>query len=345
MLDKVRLEIGDKRIEHFISYEVDSDLYVADDAFHLELANPEIEIEPGQRCKLYVNELLELNGIIERVTDSESKSGSTLSVEGRDLMGLLVNSYVEEFKTIKDLSISNLAETLLGKIKYINSKNIIYGLGAKDKVDEKPQEKIQGENAEFIQPEPGQTIFEVLKDYATSRGLLFYSKPDGTLVFGKAIEKGEVSYNLTRRLDGKGNNMISSTRSRDISGQYQKVTVIGQRQGTDSHDASQINSIGIVEDEKFPFYKPYVTSSSGDVKDLKSHAKFIMDKQKSEGERLNFTTPGHSQNNNNWQVNTLVKVIDEKRGIDENMLITGRVFKMTKESGTTTDLRVTRLKK
>jgi len=314
MLDKVSLEIDDKRIEHFISYEIDSDLYIADDAFHMELANPEIEIEPGQKCRLLVNNRIELNGIIERVDDRESKSGTTLSIEGRDLMGLLVSSYVEEFVTLKGKSLKEVAETLLKNIDFINRKNIIYGQGAKDDVKVKEEETVQGEPFDLVQAAPGQTIFEVLKNYATARGLLFYSQADGTLVFGKPVEKGEASLSLIRRLKGKGNNVTSSSRSRNISGCYRKVTVLGQRQGADNLAAAELSTSGIAEDKGFPFYKPYVTEAGGDVKDLKSHAEFIMDKQRREGERLNFSTSGHSQNGKNWQVNELVRVIDEKRG-------------------------------
>ncbi|MDH3975619.1 MAG: hypothetical protein OEV42_15180 [Deltaproteobacteria bacterium] len=345
MLDKVSLEINGMHIEHFISYEIDSDLYIADDAFHMELANPEIEIEPGQQCKLYVNNLVELNGIIERVDDRDSKSGTTLSVEGRDLMGLLVSSRVEEFVTLKDKKLKGVAEELLKNINFINRKGIIYGEGGKDDVRKKEGDKVQGESFDLVQAEPGQTIFQVLKDYAAARGLLFYSKSDGTLVFGKPVEKGEAKLSLIRRLNGKGNNVVSSSRSRNISGRYRKVTVLGQRQGADNLKAAELSASGVAEDKDFPFYKPYVTTAGGDVKDLKSHAEFIMDKQKRDGERLNFSTAGHRQNDKNWQVNELVRVIDERRGIDENMLITGRVFKMSKDSGTTTDIRVARLKK
>ncbi len=125
MQDEVILKIGDKEIKYFISYDIESDLYIADNAFSLELSDPETEIDPGQLCKIYVNGVLELNGIIDSVTDKESKSGTSLSVEGRDLMGLLVDSHIEEFVPLEGVTIKTLAETLLKDVPFINLKPIV----------------------------------------------------------------------------------------------------------------------------------------------------------------------------------------------------------------------------
>ncbi len=202
-----------------------------------------------------------------------------------------------------------------------------------------------GDEIEQAQAQPRQPIFDVLKDYALGRGLLFYCRPDGTLVFGRPVNSGKALFNIVRRRDGKGNNVISSTRSRDISARYSKVTLIGQRQGGEEREPEDISQTGSAIDPDFPFPKPFVQEAGSDVSALDKQAKLLMDKQKTESERLSCTVPGHSQNGSNWQVNARAHVLDEKRDIDEDMTITGRVFKRSKNEGTTTEIRVSRIRR
>jgi len=70
MRDKISLHINNLKIENFLSYRIESDLFVADDAFEITLANTGAEISEGAQCKLYINDTLELNGIIDKITDS-----------------------------------------------------------------------------------------------------------------------------------------------------------------------------------------------------------------------------------------------------------------------------------
>jgi len=101
MSDNIELRVGSTAIKNWLSYTIEADIYTADDAFSLELAHPETDVTAGKRCELYVNGTLELTGIIDRVNKSYDKSGQKLRVEGRDLMGLLVDSYCEEFFTLQ----------------------------------------------------------------------------------------------------------------------------------------------------------------------------------------------------------------------------------------------------
>jgi len=93
MPDKIELSVGGLKVEHFISYEISADLYTPADAFRLELSNPETGIVPGQKCEIRINEQIELTGIIDKISTRISKSGVTKSIEGRDNMGWLIDSY------------------------------------------------------------------------------------------------------------------------------------------------------------------------------------------------------------------------------------------------------------
>ncbi len=342
MSDRIALHVAGRRIDRFLSYRVEADIYTADDAFRLTFADPGIAIDPGMRCELYIGDSLELTGIIDRVEDGEEKSGSTLTATGRDLMGLLVDSYCETFPDLENITLKALAEELLKNVPYINRKAIRYQAGiagaqAAGSSDASPLAGL-GLGQKNAHVEPGKTVFEVLSEYAVSRGGMFFSLPDGTLVFGRPKAAGQPAFRIVHRLDGNVNNAVKATRIRDISQRHSKITVIGQQQGDDLLSAEAVNTEASVEDPEVPFYKPYVAQNNNDAQSPAEHARMILERKRSSGLQLIYRAPGHSQEGRNWTINELCHVTDEKRGIDGTYLIYGRAFELSKKDGRFTDL-------
>jgi len=329
MSDSVTLKIGGQAIENFLSYSIEADIYTADDAFTLDVANPEIRIEPGKLCELYVNGEREMTGIVDRINDGYGRRGSSIRIEGRDLCGLLTDSHCEEGVTLEDMSCKELAERLLSKVPFIKRSDIAY------------QENIKLDTPqEFGQIEPGQTIFEALKEYAGSRGMMFFYLPKGTFVFGKPRNGGKPLYYLyTRKSDPGENNILEGDRVRDISRRYSKISVIGQQQGTDDYGSDDINTEGTVIDATFPFYKPYIATDNNDSQSPKLRAQMMMERMRFDGYQLKYRVAGHSQNGRNWRINEICRVIDDSFGIDGNYLIYGRTFERS-EKGTFTTLKL-----
>lgn len=345
--DTVALQVDGQRIERWLAYEIESDLYVADDAFSLEVADPEITIKRGQRCELYVNGALELTGIIDRCSRQYDKRGLSYRIEGRDLMGLLVDSYCEQFVTVENKKLSDLAEMLLATVPFINRSTIEYQedvvgklKGKKRTVDE-PIVGYMDTPQRISQIEPGMTVFEVLKGYAASRGLMFWAKADGTLVFGRPKAAGEPLYTLTCGKNDIITTVLRGEEVDDISKRYSKIVVIGQQQGQDEFDdASDINTRAQATDPTFPFYKPYVTQDNNDAVSPALHARQIMEAQLHEGYQLGYTVQGHAQKGRNWQINELCQVRDEVLGIDGVYLVAGRVFSRSRSEGTLTRIKL-----
>jgi len=334
MRDKISLHINNLKIENFLSYRIESDLFVADDAFEITLANTGAEISEGAQCKLYINDTLELNGIIDKITDSYDKGGSKLSIEGRDLLGLLIDSYCEEFTTLENVTLKEIAEQLLADIPFINRKSIIYGKGNKNRAVPLTQAE---DDYEFAQITPYTTVFEELKKHAIARGMLFFSMPDGTFVFGEPLTSGKAEYTLI-----KGKNILEGERTRDISKRYKTVTVTGQQQGTDLFGPEDINVSGVAIDADFPFTKPFVAQAEHDGQDPQKYAKILMEKQQFDGFSLTYKTHSHSQTGKNYQVNAICHVKDERFSIDDDFLIYGRTFEMSRD-GVFTTLKLSKL--
>lgn len=350
-VDRVELLVGGKRIERFESYAIEADLYTADDAFRLELANPEAQVEAGMTCELRVNGTLELTGLIDKKDMSYDKQGSRLVLEGRDLVGLLVDSYAEDFVTIENLTLSEVAQLLLDAsaahpaVPFISRKQISYQedfvgrLKGKKKAVDDPLTGFVDTPQRISQIEPGMTKFEILRNLAMSRGLMFYALPDGTLTFGRPRAQGQPEFSLVCRRDGRGNNVLSGRRVVDLSQQYSQVTVIGQQQGSeDLLEAAAVNVSATVPNEGFPFYKPFVTTLNHDSQSPQLHGRLLLEKMQKEGHQISYTVPGHGQQGRNWRVNALCAVRDEVLDLDGVYLVYGRTFERSRQQGTTTRL-------
>lgn len=341
MSDNIELRVGSMVIKNWLSYTVEADIYTADDAFSLELAHPETDVAAGKRCELYVNGTLELTGIIDRVNISYDKSGEKLRIEGRDLMGLLVDSYCEEFFTLEGSTVKSLAERLLKNIPFINRKAIVYQEDFAGRLKKKG--KSSGESSvslidapqNFSQIEPGMTVFEALKQYSASRGMMFFSLPDGSFVFGKPREKGKPLFSIVCTREGTENNVLEGEMAHDISKQYSKITVIGQQQGTDSTESDQVNTKASVTDSSVPFRKPMVVKDNNDYQSPALHGRMLMEKARHEGFQLCYTVPFHSQGGRNWTINELCTVKDEVLGIEGTYLIYGRTLELSRQGSCT----------
>lgn len=351
MSDIVYLLVDGKRIERFESYSIDADMYAGAAAFSLELGSPKTRIKVGQECELYVNDTLEHTGIIEKLESTNDKKQSKFTVTGRDLMGVIVDAHAQDFITVQNKTLKQLAELLISRLPKIQRATVQYEENNKGRLKGKGANVgIFDTQSAFSQIEPGMTVFEVLSQFAKNKGMIFYALPHGSgktannplFVFGKPREKGNAAFSVTHHLDGSGNNAMKSRLLIDITKRYSQVTVTAQQQGTDTLFANQANIEATVKDADFPFYKPFFLKDEYGGDQPKLQARMELEKMRHEGFRLEYTVQGHSQNGENWSLNELCKVVDDgpTYELDGLYLIYGRTFKKSKDQGTTTELRL-----
>lgn len=365
MPDEISLRIDGREIKNFTGYAIGGDLFNAADTWTLILANPGFRVRSGVPAQLYVNRELEMTGLIDTPIHGYNKrEGNTIRLQGRDLMGLVVDTYCEEFRSIQGVTIKALAEYLLyGKRIFKNSKwqgvdildrkkivvpeKVTGGLARQKKTKTDPVAAIMGGSTPHAhsQIEPGMTVHQVLSQYAAARGLLFWSAPDGTMTFGvpKARGEGEPLYTFTNRKDGRGNNIENASLYDDTGRRWSRITVVGQAQASagDGTDTSKVNAPpGIATDAGFPFRKPYVTRSNNDAQTPAMQARAIRDKMRRDGWRLDITVAGHSQGGHNYRYNELCRVCDEDLDLNGVYLVYGRTFELDKKEGRRTHLQI-----
>lgn len=335
MSDIITLIVNGYEYTRFKSYVIKSDIYEAADTFEVE-AYPSSEFVPaaGMKFEMRVNNALEFVGIVDNVSRGYASSGQYLQISGRDIMGLIVDSCCEEFPTVQNNSLAQIANRLLKNIPYLSG--IEYDEAAKKRDSSKP----------YIQIEPGQRIFDVLRDAAISRGLVFYATAKGGLAFRKPRGKGRCVFSLyqkdsfrkLRRKDGRAFplnhedfcGIIKAEEVSDISTRYSSYTVLTQEQRYDQEDPIEINQIATVNDDQFPFKgvlkKPFVESVSDDKESPAKLARRYMEKNRMLSRTLNYTVKGHSQNTHNWTIDELVNVDDRVLGIRDTLLVYSRTF-------------------
>jgi len=337
-MDEVKLIVGGATLNRFKSYSLDSDLFEAADAFSFDVSGSDVTIDPGMIARVQINNRPELVGIVDVVEDDDSKDGESGTVRGRDFMGLLVDHYCEEYgdvEALQNASLKTVAERLIRDVPFINRKSVVYKDGT-EKLDHPYR---------MVHIEPGRTVFEILSEYAAGRGFLFYAEPEGTFVFGKPKSSGAAQFSITRRNDGRGNNVMTARRTRDISEAYSRVVVFGQCDEGNEWGAvvTSKNVRSTATMSEFPYVKPFVTQTNLDDQSPGLEAQRHIERMRSKMLSLEYSVSGHSQSGRNWTCNEICHVNDERRGVNGDYLIVRRTFENSKENGTTTRIKLGRL--
>ncbi|TAN61359.1 hypothetical protein EPN18_06825 [bacterium] len=355
MRDAVAIVIGRTQYANFVSYEADSNVLVPADVFSCKISRVDAGIMAGEKFQLIVNGSREMTGIIDKVSAQYSKGALELRVEGRDYMGLLVDSSVEQWQTWKDATLKDMAPRLLKHIPYIKNSKVIYGnekedTGMRAKKTKKETSKgiFDDTSSGASHYEAGISVFEALSDYSQRHGLLMWMEPDGTLVFGELKGKGDApEFSFFTRKSGQEkaqNNIISATLTDDISKRFSALTVVAQQQGTDFLDAGRHDIKKTAVDDSFPYKKPLVIQSQcAGEKAAGYQAQWELKKREADGWRAELTVAGHGQNGNNYRANSVCYVKDEVLSLDGNYLILGRRFTMDVNSGPRTMLTIGKL--
>jgi len=325
-------------VRRFVSYSVDADQFFAAKDFSLSLFDPEVAVRMGQRCELYVNNVLSLRGIIRKVTKKSTKESRELIVDGCDLMDLLTRHCVTEFGENTDLAgmtLKQIVVALLADVPYIDKmKDVVY-LNNSEMLSVPRQ---------TIKIEYGQTVFDVLRTVAASRGICFWCSEKGKLTFGLPLSKGAPLFEVTHRQNGKNCNAIEAVVEDDIDEAFSKIYVYAQTQDSSAEFDDTVSNIcstaTLSVPDEFPYFNPKVVQINGDSKTPSREAQRLANQARARSRKLEYTVMGHSQKGLNFEVNTMVALNDEVHGVSGNYLIYGRTFTNDKSVGPRTVLRL-----
>lgn len=307
--DSVRLVIGGYEFTECQSMELVSDLYSPAGSFRFELGQ-RLTAVSGQTCAVWINDRLELTGIICPVKQSQDKKSHTWSVSGTSLIGLVERSFITSWET-PPTTLKAAADKYLSKIPFVKDRK--WTIEGADTANSHARVDV------------GDTVFKLLNEMAQNRGKLFWAQPDGNLVFGPAAGKGEPAFHI-------GANVEHRDMTEDVSKLHSDIWVV-----SDSEDGG--HQTHKVKNPSVALYSPFVAVYNGaDPSGMLKQAKEYLRQEKMAALQLEYVVAGFSQNNKNWRINERAQVDDKEFGLRDTYLITRRVFRRDRNAGSTTTL-------
>lgn len=330
--DKVELLIGNMAHSDWSSYELDSDLLVPADGFHLTLgasgALPP-EVVPGAQVVVKIGGETVLTGRLDEVEHSVSKTSHSFTLSGRDRAAALVDCSAPVF-VAKMMGLKQIVAKIVSSFEITRYEISADQTTLRDKIN----------------VEPGDTAWNMLARAAEANGLWPWFDPDGTLVIGGPDYSAPEVATLILRKDGRGNNALSLSRHESVHDRYSELTVLGQTHGTGLHHGHN-DLVGKAGDNGITWYRPKIVidHEADSTAICQSRARKLLADGRLNGITLVATVKGHRivapgqpSDGQLWKPGQRVHVKSEPHGIDGTFFLMGRKFTRSRMDGTRTVL-------
>lgn len=248
-LEQVELRIGasgETVLRNWSEYTFNSDFITPTDGWSFKLGQSNLrpgdipELIPGARVQLWIGSNVQATGYVDKIHRKASKgSGVEWTIEGRDVMAPVVDAHIDprtQFKASMTL-IQMLAKALHGvsawgtenQIEEGNGANLEQITGTKKKLSKKGK-LLKKATAAQLKPTLGEGAFAFIARILLRHGLFLWASADGErLIVGEpdyTIPEPAV-YTLTRRFDGRGNNVIEGEHTVDLGDQPTAIVADG----------------------------------------------------------------------------------------------------------------------
>ena len=331
------------------------------------------------------------SGYLDKIETSTSRGAHSYTISGRDRCQVLTDNYILAPKTYTDQTIKSIVSDVWSTSSKITQTKNIDPVSGKETINKLANpmqlpamnffysasaDKLiaTAGNVKLMKSDYAQTIFEFLSDILNSAGLFMYHVPGSQDVMIHSIfdsDSPNVSWNIygnqatdkpylvnnIGELFGLGNNrsatnnVLSSSRKRDLTKYYSFVRIVGQAESTipvngSFSDETVKNNIHI--ETKRDNYRginkfKVVDLNTVDSSFLKGYKKLINNEllnQERGYETFRYTVQGHSENGTTpYRVNHMVDLNDTSYSWStEDKRVYSLEYKRSKEQGTTTEL-------
>jgi prophage tail gpP-like protein len=376
---RVRLELDDYQsgativMDGWQSYELPSDMMSAAQNFTFTPA-PTQEVTSalrtaGQVCRAYVDDLLQLTGIVETVKMG-TKNGFSLGLAGRDLCGLLVDD-CPPMITLKNLTLGQLAENMLAQhsayvkgIRLSNEANVYQVSGKRVGRTLKKFSGMTQERRTVTRTRPEDRIWDTLVQIAQEAGAHVWMSCDGYLTISApnyAADPSIYGDGLYVLCDSNGNETDSNCvieHSPSLTERSAQYIVLGQgapaatSQGRDLAEhtfsvrdpspAFWERSGGTIGQNRIHKLAHQSVKNISDKAHVRHVARARMETRAVSKYGMTVTVPGHRLNNASplWAVDTQVRVRFDHREIDSVHYVRSRTFGYSDGDGQTTTLNL-----
>ncbi len=325
-LDRPVIRIGGKEHRDWIDYSIDSDLLTAADAWSMDLGVPvqdiPAEVRPWAEVVITLSDDMVLTGRIDGLRRSTRKDSRRLSLTGRDLAAVLVDSSAPVF-VAREITLDEIIAKIVRPL----------GIARIDVRAKGRREKIT--------VEPGMSAWDALERVCEQNGCWPWFEADGTLIVGGPNYSAAPVGELLLTLDRKRTNVLSLDVQEDITDTHSEVTVLGQTHGTEGKSGQNALRHTAVNAALDGVNRPLIiVDSECDNTDLAARrARKALADSALESFTVTAEVRGHRIDGGVlWTPGQRVRVFSEPDGLDEIMFLMRRTFRGGREEGQRTEL-------
>ncbi|MCW8930006.1 MAG: hypothetical protein OQL19_07205 [Gammaproteobacteria bacterium] len=334
----IELQVNGKQYSQFKSAEVTIRIDALSNTFNFQATASKglpLPFQGGDECKIIVDNTTVLTGSIEIVEVDYSSGSHSIALSGRDKTGDLLDSTLD---SISDINAPITLKKLIEKI--------ISTLGLDIQVIDTVNPASFNKAEDIASPEPGQSAFSFIEQYARKRQVLLTSNANGDIVITRASGT-KINAFLQNVIGSNSNNIIRGNVSYDTTGRYNKYKFASSLNTTALNFAgfvpikNVVSQKGIYTDAAIRAGRQLVLVSEDAFSDKQNadRAKWEANIRKARGRVYSVTVEGFTnQINELWDINTAVLVVDDFAGINAYMLINSVTYSYSLDEGSITTL-------
>lgn len=317
-------------------------------------------IAPEDECTVAVDRTTLITGYVDSRVLGLQTGGHSLQVSGRDKAAALVdNSAVLSHWEFSNIGVLEFCQkvaapfgvgvSLQDGITDIAISTTPRGVRSKGRAGGAPtsvgsagksSSMTIGKPIAQLKINPGESAFEAIEDACRMAGVLAVSDGFGNIV----LTRGGGRLRATTELV-EGQNILSAEATFDATKRYRTYIVSGQSQGSDETSGLAAASVkgtaedaGVTRAARVLLIRP---ERGCTLAFARQRAAWEATVRKARAMTATVTVQGWTQSAGAlWPINTLVGVRCPRLGLADDMLITEATYRISSESGTTTELKV-----
>ena len=286
----------------------------------------------GAECRITVDGHTAITGHIEVVEGDYDGASHSITVQGRDKTGDVVDSSLSKFPNLKPpISLKSIIQKVLVNIG--NTSIIVADQVAPPLFNKAEDLAASGE---------GVGAFEFIEGLARKRQVLLTSSANGNIVIVKTPGPIIDSFILQNVIGSKGNNVLKAAYSYDLTGRYNVYKMTSSLNptaisiGSSASNKDIVNQSGEVTDSAIREGRQLAIVPEGPYSNKQNtdRAQWEQRVRAARGQVYSATIQGHPH----VHPNDMIRVFDDFAGISAEMLINSVSYAMDLDSGKTTTL-------
>lgn len=362
--NKVSLEVGGVRYEGWKSVRIRHSIEQLAGVFSLELTErwPDQAaawaIEPGNACTVKIGQDIMITGYVDVVQVKASPTEHSVSIEGRDKTGDLVDCSAPAREWV-GLAFEQIAVDLCQPYGIEVNTQVDTGAGgykAKKPGKAKAGHVKAGTGGGKLPRKAansGETVHKLLEKLGKIQGVLLVSDRVGGLMITRAGLDGRCTDALAL-----GQNLKTLDYERSFANLFSEITVKGQSHGATSATSGVLSGAGRVKavatvkrpastagttvaNASVQRYRPLLimAEDQADAKRCTDRAEWEAGTREAKSKKLMVKVQGWRQSDGSiWAINTLVRMKCPFVREDEDMLISAVEFSLDQQGGTLTSM-------